>query len=506
MIGAKEAVYLNDHNIPSDNELQNGGFDADGQGFPEATGPDGYAPGESSAAAYGGNVPVGGAFDSGGDTTGNTPVGPNENSTDASGEAVGADWDAPGAGNSDGAAYANDAAYDNAYDPYYDESGDDYDEADDEPLPEGEYTNVPRPKRKKKRPLAIRLLLLAGKLVLALVLIVAILAGGLIGYLTVTEYTPAHAENAQRGAVSVQQKLSGHSLRLLTLNTGYGGLGEEADFFMDGGSGVNPDDEKTVTYNMMGIECILEDADADIILLQEVDTDSSRSFGRNQWLQYEYDLKNYESRYALNYSCDYVPYPVTSPIGRMHSGLATYSRYDISSATRYSLPCPFTWPTRIANLKRCLLVTRIPIANSEQELVVINLHLEAYDDGEGKAAQTEQLLSLMREEYAKGNYVIAGGDFNQAFPGTTSRYPISEDSEWKPGLLDTLSGGWEYTYDDSAPTCRSLDAAYSDRSQLFVIDGYIVSPNVQVDRVKTLDEGFVYTDHNPVLLEVTLLQ
>ena len=39
-----------------------------------------------------------------------------------------------------------------------------------------------------------------------------------------------------------------------------------------------------------------------------------------------------------------------------------------------------------------------------------------------------------------------------------------------------------------------------------MIDGYIVSPNVQVDRVKTLDEGFVYTDHNPVLLEVTLLQ
>ena len=48
------------------------------------------------------------------------------------------------------------------------------------------------------------------------------------------------------------------------------------------------------------------------------------------------------------------------------------------------LPCPFSWPTRIANLKRCLLVERIPIADSDKELVLVNLHLEAYDDGEGK--------------------------------------------------------------------------------------------------------------------------
>lgn len=380
-----------------------------------------------------------------------------------------------------------------------------YDETDDEPLSEGDYTEVPRPKRKKKRSLTVRLLLLAGKGLLALVLIAAIFGGGLIGYLTVTEYYPAHAETAQRGAVSVSQKLSTRSLRLLTFNTGYGGLGEDADFFMDGGSGVNPEDEETVTYNMMGIECILEDADADVLLLQEVDTASARSFNRNQWLQYEYDLKDYESRYALNYSCKYVPYPLTSPMGRMNSGVASFSRYDISSATRYSLPCPFTWPTRIANLKRCLLVTRLPIANSEQELVIINLHLEAYDDGEAKQAQTEQLLSLMREEYEKGNFVIAGGDFNQSFPDTTDRYPLRDADTYKPGQLDSLSGDWQYAYDEGTATCRLLDAPYSADSQLYVIDGYIVSPNVQVDRVETLDEGFVYSDHNPVLLEVTLL-
>jgi hypothetical protein len=37
-----------------------------------------------------------------------------------------------------------------------------------------------------------------------------------------------------------------------------------------------------------------------------------------------------------------------------------------------------------------------------------------------------------------------------------------------------------------------------------VIDGFLVSPNVRVESVETLDEGFACTDHNPVLLKVSL--
>ena len=38
-----------------------------------------------------------------------------------------------------------------------------------------------------------------------------------------------------------------------------------------------------------------------------------------------------------------------------------------------------------------------------------------------------------------------------------------------------------------------------------MLDGFITSPNVRVESVKTLDEGFTYSDHNPMLLNVTLL-
>lgn len=370
-------------------------------------------------------------------------------------------------------------------------------------------TRVERPKKRKKTRArkVLRVLAVIGKWVLGLLIAAAVLVAGLVGYLTVTEYNPARAELAERGANNNVDKLTGSSLRLVTFNTGFGGLGEDADFFMDGGKGVNPTSQDTVKQNMLGIEEILREQDADVLLLQEVDTDSKRSFHLNQWLQYEYDLADYETRYAMNYSCDYVPYPLEDRIGEVHSGIATYSRYDISSATRYSLPCPFSWPTRVANLKRCMLVTRIPIENTEQELVIVNFHLEAYDDGEGKAAQFEQLLTFLQAEYEKGNYVIAGGDFNQALPDTLERYPIKATTEWEPSLLEELPKDWQYAYDESVPTCRLLNQPYqpaSEKTQYYVIDGFIVSPNIAIDGVETLDEGFVYSDHNPVVLDITL--
>lgn len=389
--------------------------------------------------------------------------------------------------------------------------------AEPEALPEP--TVVKRPVYKKRKlgwRIALTALRIFGKLILGLVLAAAVLAGGLVGYLTVTEYTPAYAELPDRGANSVRDAASGHSLRVVTFNTGYGSLDEDADFFMDGGTGVKPPSEEQVKQNMLGIEGILQRTEGDILLLQEVDRASDRSFELNQWLQYEYDLKGYETRFAPNYLCEYVPYPLSEPIGKVDSGIATYSRFDITSATRYALPCPFSWPVRAANLKRCMLVTRIPITdvtvtdedgNIKNELVVVNIHLEAYDDGEGKAEQTRILMEFVEAEYAKGNYVIVGGDFNQTFPNAVGAFPIKDSSTWMPGILEELPQGWQYAYDASSPTCRLLNQPYDPKSsatQYYVIDGFIVSPNITVERVETLDEDFLYSDHNPVVIDITL--
>ena len=155
-----------------------------------------------------------------------------------------------------------------------------------------------------------------------------------------------------------------------------------------------------------------------------------------------------------------------------------------------------------------MLVTRLPLAASDNALVVINFHLEAYDSGEGKQAQTRQLLDLMQAEDQKGNFGIAGGDFNQIFPGVKT--DTKPTSQWVPGSLDPFPenmDSWRYVFDDSVPTCRLLNQPYRPEdpmTQYYVIDGFIVSPNVEVVSVKTLDEGFMYSDHNPVLMNVKL--
>ena len=43
-------------------------------------------------------------------------------------------------------------------------------------------------------------------------------------------------------------------------------------------------------------------------------------------------------------------------------------------------------------------------------------------------------------------------------------------------------------------------------TQYYVIDGFIISPNVRLEFVKTLDLGFENSDHNPVHIQVTLLE
>lgn len=338
-----------------------------------------------------------------------------------------------------------------------------------------------------------------------ILLVVVLLLGSFVAYLSIKEYKPDEVETIDVSASSNRKTFSGDTVKLISFNTGYAGLGDNADFFMDGGKKVKSTDETRMNQNMDEISKFITDKNADFYLLQEVDQNSSRTYSVNQVETYMNNTKLFGT-FALNYSCPFVPFPFP-PIGKVNSGILTLTDYTVSSAERVSLPCPFKWPVSAANLKRCLLINRVPIEGSDKELVIVNLHLEAYDDGAGKAAQTQMLFSVLQKEYEKGNYVIAGGDFNQTFPGGVDAYPIKNTETWTPGTLENtvLPEGWSFAYDTSVPTCRLLDKPYdAETSQHYVIDGFILSPNVEKVTVETQDLGFHAADHNPVYLEVKL--
>ena len=344
-----------------------------------------------------------------------------------------------------------------------------------------------------------------------LYLILAVLAAGilLIVFLTVSEYRPADVEPVPvSGKAEEKQIPLEEPIEVISWNVGYAALGKDADFVMDGGSKAPAANQTLVETNLNGIsDTLKKETGASIYLLQEADSDSRRSFH----IDFRDRISLAQNTYALNYSCPFVPFP-WPPFGKINSGLLTASSYDIEEAERISLPCPFSWPLRTANLKRCLLVSYLPVEGSEKKLVLINLHLEAYDSGEGKIAQTKQLREFMQSEYEKGNYVLAAGDFNQLFPGTAEVYPTAHPENWTPGILeeDSIPEGFSFAFDASTPTCRLLNQPYNPsdtaNTQYYVIDGMITSPNVQVEEVETLDCGFTYSDHNPVKFVLTLAE
>ena len=331
-------------------------------------------------------------------------------------------------------------------------------------------------------------------------------------FLTIVEYRPKQKEDVPFSTGN-EMLLQGKPYTLMSWNIGYAGLGKDEDFFMDGGKKVRPDSEKVVEKYFNGIKHTIGTHPADIIFIQEIDIKSKRTWNMNQVEA----LKSFTGKggsFAYNYKCFYVPFPLPT-IGHIESGLSILTNFETSSSQRRSLPVPFKWPVRLANLKRCMLVSRIPVYEnggaSGKELVLADFHLEAFDDGEGKIAQTKALKSFIESEYIKGNYVIAGGDFNQRFPGSTA-FPAVWKDGWLPGQLDAdmLGDGWSFVFDDSRPTCRSNQRTYNDADaaahnwQYHVIDGFITSPNVESLSINVIDEDFQNSDHNPVYMTFVL--
>ncbi len=328
-------------------------------------------------------------------------------------------------------------------------------------------------------------------------------------YLSVREYKPKEIENVKVQNNDTKLKIQkNQEISVLTWNTGYGALSETEDFFMDGGKKVRPDYENLIRTNIAQMRKVIARTDSQVVFLQETDQDSKRSYHYNEAAAFKKGWKG-NTAYVRNFLCDYIPYPMPT-IGQVDAGLMMMNQFHVSDAQRYALPTPFSWPIRICQLKRCLLMERVPIEGSRREVVFVNLHLEAYDDGSGKARQTKLLAKILQKEYDKGNYVIAGGDFNQTFQSVDQKkYPIWDDENFQAGVVDesVFQKGWKFASDDSIPTCRLLNRPYDrkdKKTQFYVIDGFILSPNVEMTSVRTLNEDFKNSDHNPVQIKIKL--
>lgn len=338
------------------------------------------------------------------------------------------------------------------------------------------------------------------KILLGCVLLFGLYVVVTILYAQITNYKPQPEELAEvLTPKETLPLLKKDTLVFYDWNIGYCGLGKESDFFYDGGKMVRP--AKTISEkNLQGVLKTLNGwkSDADFILLQEVDKNSKRSYHINQFKGAFEKLENYKAAFGKNYDVQFVVMPFLEPMGKVLSGIATFYKYqDAETPVKYAFPSNFSWPKSLFFLDRCFVKHRFNLDNGKQ-LVVINTHNSAFDGGKLKKQEMAYFKKYILEEYAKGNYVIVGGDWNQIPPGYQ---PLSTESDYEemPVPADFAEPGWIFAFDGNTPSNRKVDLPYQpNETYTTVIDFFLLSPNIELLEVKGIPNGFEFSDHQPV--------
>ncbi len=297
-------------------------------------------------------------------------------------------------------------------------------------------------------------------------------------------------------------------ITVTTYNIGYGGLDKNQDFFMDGGKSSKSRSEKQTLINTeKSLDFLLKEK-SDFIFLQELDTKSSRSYDINQYAMFQENFDEYSSIFGWNYRVKWVPIPVLDPMGYVNSGISIFSKYTMDSGIRYQLPGKETWLKQLFMLDRCIIETSIPLDNGK-ELILVNLHLSAYDKGgRVREHQIRFLKNYITEKYQNNHYLIIGGDWNHLL--TDEQFKDDESHKSWPSWLvelpnDFTQDGFHWAVDDTVLTVRDNRTEYiENESFTTIIDGFLVSPNIEIIDVYGHDLGFENSDHNPVTCKLKL--
>jgi len=345
------------------------------------------------------------------------------------------------------------------------------------------------------------------KYFLIIVGLVVVAFGDFIGFIILTDYNPPEEEKIiveQNSSIMMRGE---ETFSVTTFNIGYCGLDKNQDFFMDGGKKSKSESYEKTMENYNALAKFLTEVRSDFYFLQEVDVKSKRSYNINQVQLSNELLNDYSSSFALNYVAKWVPMPIFDQMGYVKSGIVTYSKYLTESSIRYSLPIEEKGIVRYFDLDRAMIETIIPL-ESGKNLYLVNIHLSAYDKGGViKKKQMNYIINYVNRVYNEDNYMVIGGDWNQLLDSNL----LARYGESVPYWLGTLPEeiytlGFNLAFDSTNNTVRDLDSPYvKGKTFETVIDGFLISPNLEIINTKTHDLGFKNSDHNPVTVTLKLL-
>jgi len=150
----------------------------------------------------------------------------------------------------------------------------------------------------------------------------------------------------------------------------------------------------------------------DIIAFQEIDFNASRSYHVNQQNKIAALGYNYIAK-TVNWDETYVPFPYWPPsmhFGKVVSGQSILSKYPLLDHERIVLERVADNPFYRDALYLDRLAQVVKVVLNGKEVVLINVHLEAFD----KNTREKQLVVVLElfQKYAATNPTILLGDFN----------------------------------------------------------------------------------------------
>ncbi|MFD2629229.1 endonuclease/exonuclease/phosphatase family protein [Oceanobacillus kapialis] len=231
------------------------------------------------------------------------------------------------------------------------------------------------------------------------------------------------------------------------------------------------------TYNLERIATAIEETDADIIGLQEVDVHwGARSEHDNMIAQLAEQLDMY---YYFAPIYDFEPANEGDP--RRQFGVAVLSKYPIIAAANREIARLSTQdPNPVPKPAPGFLEAHINVEGADVAFYVTHL------DYRGDPTVREMQVADMKEIMAENTYSILVGDMN-ARPNATELQP----------LLQKYADVWKWSDDDEGYT---YPAVAPDRR----IDYVLTSPRIEVHTATTMTTEAA--DHIPVIAEVSLLQ
>ncbi len=290
------------------------------------------------------------------------------------------------------------------------------------------------------------------------------------------------------------QAQSGDTFSIMTYNLGY----------LSGMTNNLPlkPSRKLFEHNLEAAQTLLSQLKPDILGFQEIDFGSTRSYNMNQ-------LDSLATGYqvavqSVNWDKNYVPFPYWPPaahFGKMLSGQAILSKFPVSTSERIVLPGPEKAPFyyRAFYLDRLIQVAEILI--NGKAVVVLNVHLEAFDE-ETREIQAREVLKVV-EQYINNRPLILIGDFNTRPP--FAREQLSDEQTINiflaHPLLSPALDSQSYLANEKEHFTFDTAAPYEKLDYIFY-----THQKIQLVKASTIREAGEISDHFPVFMVFTLLE